>query len=232
MSIYFRSTLFATQLILCHAWQPVMAQPPQDSFSAVDGFVKRYCYDCHSGDPSEGGLDLEVLSRDYSQQETFDQWVRVFDRIAQQEMPPQDVEQLSGATRQQLLRVLGELLRSHERQQEQLSGRTVLRRLNRNEYENTVRDLLHINVNLRDLLPEDTPLHGFDTVAEGLRFSQLQIEKYLEAASVAVDAAIDLREQPPRFSKRLSLKESLSSERISTRRSVPSSTLFRVKSTA
>ena len=56
-------------------------------------------------------------------------------------------------------------------------------RLNRNEYENTVRDLLAI----------DTPMHGFDTVAEGLRFSQLQIEKYLEIADTALEAAVDLR---------------------------------------
>ncbi|HBE66603.1 MAG TPA: hypothetical protein DDW52_00505, partial [Planctomycetaceae bacterium] len=89
---------------------------------------------------------------------------------------------------------------------ETVSGRTVLRRLNRREYENTVRDLLHIDADLRNLLPEDTPMHGFDTVANGLRFSQLQIESYLHAASVAVDDALDLREPPERLLQQISLK--------------------------
>jgi hypothetical protein len=82
-----------------------------------------------------------------------------------------------------------------------------VRRLNRIEYENTVRDLLHIDTPLAGLLPEDTPMHGFDTVAEGLRFSQLQIEKYLEAADAALDAAVDLRMNVELKKERFSYKD-------------------------
>jgi hypothetical protein len=62
-------------------------------------------------------------------------------------------------------------------------------------------------VKVKDILPPDTPSHGFDTVADGLRFSQLQVEKYLEAADAALDAAINLTEKPKRFHERMSLKE-------------------------
>ena len=75
-------------------------------------------------------------------------------------------------------------------------GRVVLRRLNRVEYENTLHDLLAIDLPLQHYLPEDTSLHGFDNVSEGLRLSSLHLEQYLEAADAAIAAATDLRRPP------------------------------------
>ena len=69
----------------------------------------------------------------------------------------------------------------------------VLRRLNRVEYENTLHDLLAIDVPLQHYLPEDAAANGFDNVAEGLRLSMLHMEQYLEAADAAISAAMDLR---------------------------------------
>ena len=86
-------------------------------------------------------------------------------------------------------------------------GRTVLRRLNRVEYEHTLHDLLGIRTPLAVLLPADTPLHGFDTVAEGLRFSTLQMEKYLEAADKAINDAISLGPAPESTKLRLEIKQ-------------------------
>jgi len=77
-----------------------------------------------------------------------------------------------------------------EADRERSEGRVVLRRLNRVQYENTVRDLLAIDVDLKDLLPEDTAAYGFDTVAEALKISPVLMESYLEAADAALDAAI------------------------------------------
>ena len=77
-----------------------------------------------------------------------------------------------------------------------------LRRLNRFEYQNTMHDLLGIEVNLMELLPEDGSAHGFDKVSSALTLSPVQVEKYLEAADVALDAAIGVGPQPKFASER------------------------------
>jgi uncharacterized protein DUF1592/uncharacterized protein DUF1588/uncharacterized protein DUF1587/uncharacterized protein DUF1585/uncharacterized protein DUF1595 len=86
-------------------------------------------------------------------------------------------------------------------------GRAVLRRLNRVEYENTVRDLLGIDVDLKDVLPMDGAAAGFDNVGEALHTSSFLMEKYLEAAEKALNLAIANGPQPPLVKKRYSLKD-------------------------
>jgi len=83
-------------------------------------------------------------------------------------------------------------------------NRVVLRRLNRVEYENTVRDLLDIDIDLKDLLPLDTSSHGFDNVGEALHTSSFLMERYLEAADIALNVAIVNGPQPPMTKKRYS----------------------------
>ena len=86
-------------------------------------------------------------------------------------------------------------------------GRTVFRRLNRMEYQNTVCDLLGVKVDFEELLPLDSSADGFDNVGEALHVSSFLMERYLEAADTALDLAIANRSQPPIIRKRYSLKE-------------------------
>jgi hypothetical protein len=90
---------------------------------------------------------------------------------------------------------------------QQSEGRTVMRRLNRREFENSLRDLLGVELDVKHLLPEDGRSQGFDTVADGLRISAVQIEKALEVVDVALDAAVQLTERPNRFDKRLRFQD-------------------------
>jgi hypothetical protein len=83
----------------------------------------------------------------------------------------------------------------------------VLRRLNRTEYENTVRDLLGVQVDLKDLLPLDSTAHGFDNIGEALHASSFLMDKYLEAADAALTVAIANGPQPPLVKKRYLLKD-------------------------
>ena len=83
----------------------------------------------------------------------------------------------------------------------------VLRRLNRAEYENTVRDLLGVDVDLKDLLPADTSANGFDNGAEALHVSSFLMEQYLEAADKVLDAAIANGPQPSMIKKRFDIKD-------------------------
>ena len=87
------------------------------------------------------------------------------------------------------------------------ANRTVLRRLNRVEYERTVCDLLGIQVDLRETLPLDTSSNGFDNVGEALHISSFLMDRYLEAADHALGLAIANGPQPPLLKKRYSLKD-------------------------
>ncbi len=87
------------------------------------------------------------------------------------------------------------------------ANRTVLRRLNRVEYERTVCDLLGIQVDLRETLPLDTSSNGFDNVGEALHISSFLMDRYLEAADQALGLAIANGPQPPLVKKRYSLKD-------------------------
>jgi hypothetical protein len=169
-------------------------------------FFQKHCVECHDAEMKKGGLDLEALAMN-DNEAALAKWARIHDRIASGEMPPEKKPRPEAAEKRAALEALAAAISTQEASVAKDRGRTPLRRLNRTEYENTIRDLLGVEVNVRDILPPDTPSHGFDTVADGLRFSQLQMEKYLEAADTALEAAIVLTEEPKRFHKRMSLKE-------------------------
>lgn len=160
-------------------------------------FFENYCADCHDAESKKGGLNLDALGWHLDQPGNFDEWAKVYRRVIRGEMPPKKKTQPKPEEAQAFLAGLRGDLRTFDSKREAERGRTVLRRLNRVEYERTVQDLLGIKTPLADILPADTPSQGFDTVADGLRLSMLQMEKYLEAADVALDAAIVLSPQPP-----------------------------------
>ena len=86
-------------------------------------------------------------------------------------------------------------------------GRVALRRLNRVEYENTVRDLLGVQIDLKELLPPDPTASGFDNNAEALHTSSFLLERYLEAADTALAVAVANGPRPPLVKKRYTLKD-------------------------
>lgn len=181
--------------------------PAVQALPATNAFLEEHCVDCHDSDLKKGGLDLTALEWNPEKRESFDSWVKVFDMLERGMMPPKKKPRPDAAAAQAFLVSIGNELRAVEAQRLVQTGRAVLRRLNRQEYERTVQELLGITLPLADLLPEDTPMHGFDTVAEGLRLSTLQMEKYLEAADVALDAAIELGPEPEPIKGRWVLKE-------------------------
>ena len=163
-----------------------------DEVIAPTAFVQKHCAECHSGPDAENGFDLMQLSRDVRQPNLMSKWVRLYDRIERQEMPPADYQQPSPAERSDFLKTLGASLHAAAAKQ----ASTVLRRLNRVEFENTLNDLFDIREPLSDLLPEDNRAHGFDNVGEALDLSALHLERYMAAATKAIDVAIRKTPKP------------------------------------
>lgn len=173
----------------------------------TQGFFEQHCLDCHDADAKKGGVDLDSLKWSPEDTANAELWIKVYDLVEQGTMPPKKKERPAESSRHALLKSLGDSLLGHERQQVVAEGRTKLRRLNRHEYERTVHDLLKIDIPLKDMLPADPAMHGFDTVSDGLRLSTMQIESYLEAADAAITAAIRLDPGPKPIKARLHIKD-------------------------
>lgn len=178
-----------------------------DEPKAMRSFLESHCYDCHDTATKKQGLDLQSLRFDLDSYASSQAWEKILDRVRAGEMPPAKSEQPAPAERATFAQSLHDAMYQHSKAKQQTAGRTILRRLNRTEWENTVHDLLGVDMPLAFLLPQDTPMHGFDTVAQGLRLSPLHMEGYLEAADIAIAAAFDLNDAPKRESKRYTYKE-------------------------
>jgi len=162
----------------------------------AQAFFAKHCLACHDSETKKAGLDLTKLSWKPNDPKAFDRWVKVFDYLDKEKMPPPSAKRPDPAARAEFLKTVRTELNAANLARQQAEGRVVLRRLNRAEYENTLHDLLAIDLPLQHYLPEDASSQGFDNVAEGLRLSPLHLEQYLEAADVAIAAAIDLRRRP------------------------------------
>jgi len=161
-----------------------------DDAMAWRSFIDHHCVSCHDSETKKSGLDL-TQAADLSQPEQMARWVRVHDRVAKGEMPPGKRKPDADDTQRFLSQVSQALTQAHAAQKG-----TVLRRLNRLEYENTLHDMLEIRIPLADLLPEDGKSHGFDTVGAALDLSSAQLQKYMEVADIALTAATQKGPRP------------------------------------
>ncbi|WP_167546838.1 DUF1592 domain-containing protein [Stieleria maiorica] len=152
-------------------------------------FVQQFCIDCHDQYTQEGGLNLEELAFNPSDASNRRRWVTVFDRVRAGEMPPEDGDRPDQTSLEGFLSTIDAPIIQVLRDETQTLGRVRARRLNRTEYENTMHDLLGIDIPLRDFLPEDTYHDGFATVAQAQQVSHHLLEKYLNAADAALDEA-------------------------------------------
>ena len=173
----------------------------------IASFLTATCGDCHADGASEGGFAIDELSWQPRQPAAFAKWVRVLDRVESGEMPPADSDQPRPQDRATFVRRLTGPLVAADRWAQQTHGRGTIRRLNRSEYQTTLSDLLHTDLAIAEMLPEDARRHGFDTVGEALNLSSVQVESYLAALDVALTQATTLYPKPPVDEFRLKLQE-------------------------
>ncbi|NBV22121.1 MAG: DUF1592 domain-containing protein [Proteobacteria bacterium] len=193
--------------LVCLGWLACVALVPVRAATtlppATKAFLQKHCVECHDADTQKGKLRLDNLAPDFASPTGAETWGRVFVQLEKREMPPKKKSQPSDAERQAVLDWLGRELRVAAAARQKAEGRVALRRLNRFEYQNTVRDLFGIEANVMELLPEDGSAHGFDKVSSALTLSPVQVEKYLEAADVALDAALGVGPAPKYFKEHI-----------------------------
>lgn len=151
--------------------------------SEVQPLLRMYCADCHTGDEPEAELRLEFDAvPDLSQQ--FEQWTVILQRVGGHEMPPEESHQPSDAERDAFVNWVDAGLDEFNCEQRKVKPRTTVRRLNRVEYNNVVRDLFGVDIRPADDFPADDVGEGFDNIGEVLSLPPLLMEKYLDAAEL------------------------------------------------
>jgi hypothetical protein len=172
---------------------PAPALPPEEEFATViRPILEKHCYDCHNSEKLKGDLNLAVF-------ETLDQvkavpevWITAAERVQAFEMPPKGKKDLSFDQNRKLTVFFRNLPKPESTDCNQLAsdrnanfyrGYVMSRRINRAEYENTIRDLFGLKIPVADLLPTDGGGgEGFDTTGNALFTSTIHIEQYMAAA--------------------------------------------------
>ena len=168
---------------------------PQPVPIKTRAFLDKNCVACHTGAKAPAGLDLTKLSFDLTDVHTYDRWVRVHDAVRDGAMPP--ASKLTAPQRDGFLASIADPIIAHERRKVTTQGRSVLRRLNRYEYENTLRDLLGAPwLQLRDSLPEDGIVQRFNKVGQALDISHVQMARYMETAGDAIRQVLKAQAEP------------------------------------
>ena len=220
--------LAGLSLLLCLAfapsrWRAQGAQSPAEFDRSVQPFLARTCYECHNAELKSGGLNLEALQTASSITKSREIWERVLRKLRAGEMPPKGVPRPNPEELKTVISwIEGEFERA-DRLVRPDPGRVTVRRLNRAEYNNTVRDLLGVDVRPADNFPQDDSGYGFDNIGDVLSLSPVLMEKYLAAAERVARAAVFGPEQ---------MKPTMVKLRSSGQRIIPSRTpLFDYDST-
>ena len=139
----------------------------------------------------KGRLDLTGLAFDASDPANRSVWIKVHDRLKAGEMPPKDKERPDADRRKAFIEGVSRLIVSAERAELAGEGRAIRRRLNRDEYENALRDLLDVPwAQIAGRLPEDGEAYHFNKSAEALDVSYLQIARFMDAADYTMRQAM------------------------------------------
>jgi hypothetical protein len=187
------SVFVGTLALTCFMTANALAQST-DWKSDLEPFFEDHCIACHEGSDAEGNLDLSKVGDELADPDLMRRWVLIHDRVQDGEMPPKGEPAVPGNVNATFVKRLSAELTQVDR----LQNDVVFRRLNRSEYENSVRDLFGVFVLAQDYLPEDTPTEGFDNVGEGLALSAEAMQAYLNAADAVLDAAFG-PPKPPKY---------------------------------
>src|SRR5262245_58068979 len=167
------------------------------SASDAKAFIEKNCTTCHRSPNAPAGLDLSSLTFDLNNADTFGRWVRIHDAVRDGAMPPGGKGPAARPESEAFLKTIAGQMVAHQHRRAATQGRSVLRRLNRYEYENTVRDLLGAPwLQLRDSLPEDGIFHRFNKSGQALDVSHVQMSRYMETAEQAIRMVLASERQP------------------------------------
>lgn len=185
-------------LVICAVADLIRAESP--GHEKFQPFLNAYCVNCHGIETQKGDRRFDRLPVTENPVEAAELLQEVLDQLNLAAMPPENQQQPSEAERKAVVASLTTYL-ANAREEARLNvGKVVMRRLNRVEYRNTIRDLFQLKMVDFDptiTFPTDDSTAGFDNVGEGLVTSDYLLSNYLEAARKVADKLILPGPKPP-----------------------------------
>ena len=167
----------------------------------VRAFFTRHCLACHGPEQPEGDLQLDSLAMDYTSPGNLAHWEEIMNRINSGDMPPRSKPRPPATEIARVAEwIAGQLREAEAVRQSSASEPISFRKLTREEYANTIRDLLGVEFDVKSPtgLPEDPDWKGFERIGQMLTLSPAHVEKYLAAAETVLDEALSFRPEPQR----------------------------------
>ena len=183
-----RFTFFIIPVVSFIGWFQADAKPEVAIPKSIEPFFENYCFDCHDTDTAKADLDLEGLTRSIVDVADAQNWQDILDQLNSGEMPPKKKAQPG---KEELAKVVGDLTESLQSAQAMLKdsgGQIALRRINRREYQSTIKALLGIRI-AAERLPDDAS-GRFDTIGQDQTLSSMDLENYFEQGQEVVRTAI------------------------------------------
>lgn len=179
MKLRYRLFVVCLGLFLIHSGNGIAKSADLPS-KAATVLLKDFCIDCHSADNQEGDLDLDsILAAPVANH--LAKWEAVVRKIRARQMPPADATRPEEDEYETLASALVSKLDTIAKSQPTPGRVGTLRRLNRTEYQNAIRDLLALEIDASKLLPADESSQGFDNITVG-ELSPLLLNRYISAA--------------------------------------------------
>jgi hypothetical protein len=166
----------------------VAAKPAFDA--TVRPILAKYCTGCHGATKPKAGLNLASFADEKSARSQHKAWARVAEYVEGGLMPPEDRPQPTHEEVARVIQWIKDAPAADDCGRAFDPGRITIRRLNRAEYNNTIRDLVGIDFHPADDFPSDDVGYGFDNIGDVLSISPILMEKYLKAAEVISEQAI------------------------------------------
>lgn len=158
------------------------APPPQSFAEKVQPLFEKYCFDCHSGEDPDGAMRLDEFRSADAVSQARKSWERILHMMRRREMPPKDAERPPEEDLNAAITWIDAKLNDIDCTGPVDPGRVTIRRLNRVEYGNTIRDLLGVDFEAAAEFPADDVGYGFDNIGDVLSLPPMLMEKYLAAA--------------------------------------------------
>ena len=180
---------------LCFFAATMRAAEPVAPAANLQPLLNQYCADCHNAEKHKGDLNMGPLLDAGNFGEHREEWEKIAEALESRDMPPERKPQPNEAQRELLVNFIDGQLSTVNCKIERNPGKVTIRRLNRQEYRNTIRDLLHVDYD-PDEFPNDEVGYGFDNIADVLSLPPLLMEKFLSAAETIAGRAIVLEAAP------------------------------------
>ena len=198
--------LFAALIFSLFAGNPAHAQtekkqPGLKTSDAVEKvivpYVNKHCVQCHGPKKKSAALALHIHTDESLILKDRKKWIEVIRMLQFGAMPPEKQPRPPVEDTEAFLKAINDIFIANEARMPRDPGRVTMRRLNRAEYNNTIRDLVGLDFKPAEDFPADDVGYGFDNIGDVLTISPVHMERYLAAAETIAQQAIVVGDPPP-----------------------------------